>query len=77
MEGVSVEEAFAWTEVDPDDKAATARRCGGGLVDVGELTRWLAGRRGLTAQETTEAIGRAERVFAQLQERAGEHHGAA
>jgi len=77
MEGVSVEEAFAWTEVDPDDKAATAQRFGSGLVDVGELTRFLAERHVLTREETTQAIGQAERCVAQLQERAGEHHGAA
>jgi len=70
LEGVSPEEAFEWTEVDPDDQAAALQRFGNGLVDVGELARWMAARHGLTAQETSEAVSWAERCNAQLEGRA-------
>ena len=74
MERVSVAEAFARTFVDPADQAGLLARFGRGLVDVGALTGFLAGRHGLTDQETAQAVGQAERCLAQLQARAGEHH---
>ena len=69
-EGVSLEEAHEWTFVDSDDKAAALERFGRGLVDVGAVTRWLAERHGLTAEETAEAVAEAERVAALLEQRA-------
>ena len=73
LEGVSVDEAFERTFVDPADQAAVLARFGRGLVDVGELTRFLAAHHGLTSEETAEAIAQAERCHAQLED----HHGPA
>ena len=67
MERVSIEEAFVWTAVDPDDQAATVQRFGRGPVDVGELMRFLAERHGFTEEETAAAAAQAECCLARLQ----------
>ena len=71
MEGVTVEEAFERSDVDPTDAAAIAERFGCGLVDVGAVTRFLAQRHGLTAAEAAEAAATAELLLAQLEARDG------
>ena len=72
IETTPFETAYARTYADPADAAAIAARFGRrGLVDVGELVRWMAGRSGLTPEETAEAIATAERVHALLDARDG------
>jgi hypothetical protein len=69
LEGIPFDVAYARTFVAPTDQAAVLARFGRGLVDVAELVRWMAGRSGLTSEETTEAIAQAERVHARFQAR--------
>ena len=73
LEGITFDEAYEWSAVDPDDQAAVLARFGRGLVDVAELVRFLAARHGLSTAETAEAIASAERVAVLLEG----HHGAA
>jgi len=64
--GISVAEAFAATEIDPDEQAEALERFGRGSVDIAELTRWLAERRGCTAAEIAAAVALAERLHGPL-----------
>ena len=70
MEGISLEQAYERTAIDPTDQVALLERFGRDHVDVGAVTGWLAQRHGLTAEETAEAVAQAERCHALLED----HH---
>ena len=63
---ISVAEAYAATEIDPDEQAEALERFGRGAVDIAELTRWLAARRGCTPAETIAAVELAQRLHEPL-----------
>ena len=63
---ISVTQAYEATDVSSDEQGAALQYFGGRLVDLAELTRWLAERRGCTAAETNAAVGLAQRLHAPL-----------
>jgi len=64
--GIGVAQAYAATDVSADEQGAALQYFGGRLVDLAELTRWLAERRGCTAAETNAAVDLAQRLHAPL-----------
>ena len=64
--GISVEQAYEATAVSADEQAAALERFGRGAVDLAELVRFLAERRGCTSEETTRAIDLAQRLHEPL-----------
>ncbi len=69
VEGVSVVEVLSGDDVEAEDLEAVVRAFPGSQVDVAEMTRFLAARVGLTAEETEEAAEKAGRVLELLRER--------
>jgi len=69
--GIGVAQAYEAAEVSSDEQGAALQYFGGRLVDLAELTRWLAARRGCTAAETNAAVELAQRLHEPLR-RAGD-----
>ena len=64
--GISVAQAFAATEVSLDEQGAALQHFGGRMVDIAELTRFLAAWRGCTAGETNAAVDLAQQLHEPL-----------
>jgi len=64
--GITVTQAYDATAVSADEQGAALERFGGRLVNIAELVRWLAERRGCTAAETNAAVVLAERLHEPL-----------
>jgi len=64
--GIGVAQAYAATDVSADEQGAALQYFGGRMVDLAELTRWLAERRGCTAAETNAAVDLAQRLHEPL-----------
>ena len=64
--GISVVQAYEATAVSSDEQAEALQRFGSGAVDIAVAVRWLAERRGCTADETIAAVALAQRLHEPL-----------